>query len=150
VKAPPAPQAPAAPAQPAAVQVPPAPPQREDGRPVNIRLDVSVIDQTGTGIPQPKTVMVMLRDSATGRTRAAFEDRWISVDARPMLVDGRIRVDLTIQSEAAANVVKDLILSWRNGFSLMLEDGKPMIALETSDAATKRKMSIEVKATIQK
>ena len=35
-------------------------------------------------------------------------------------------------------------------FSLLLENGKPMLALETMDAVTKRKMSIEVKATIQK
>jgi hypothetical protein len=32
----------------------------------------------------------------------------------------------------------------------LLDNGKPMIALETVDAATKQKMSIEVKATIQK
>lgn len=147
-KLPAAPQAPAPPA-------PPAPPVRDEGKPINIRMDVSVIDQVGAGILQPKTLMVMLRDSAMGRTRAAYENRSISVDARPMLVDGRIRVDLTIQSDGFLkgdpNLIKpDPTLSWRNGFSLMLENGKPMIALETSDAVTKRKMSIEVKATIQK
>ena len=38
----------------------------------------------------------------------------------------------------------------RTPFSLLLENGKPMLALETTDAVTKRKMSIEVKATVQK
>jgi len=41
-------------------------------------------------------------------------------------------------------------MGWRNSFSLLLENGKPILALETMDAVTKRKMSIEVKATIQK
>jgi hypothetical protein len=124
----------------------------EGGQPINIRLDVSVIDQTAQGPAQPKSLMVMLVDRAMGRTRAAFADRSIAVDARPTLVDGRIRVLITIQSEQAhpAPGPQDSTLYWRNAFSLLLENGKPMVALETSDAVTKRKMSIEVKATIQK
>ena len=43
--------------------------------------------------------MVMLVDRAMGRTRAAFQDRSVAVDARPTIVDGRIRVYLTIQSD---------------------------------------------------
>ena len=152
-QAPPAPPAaPAAPAPPA----PPAPPvdPEQGGLPINIRLDVSVIDQAAQGTPQPKSLMVMLVDRAMGRTRAAFEDRSVAVDARPSIVDGRIRVYVTIQSDAARNFgppnEQDPTLNWRNSFSLLLENGKPMLALETNDAVTKRKMSIEVKATIQK
>ena len=155
----PAPKPPAAPpapaAAPAAPPAPPAPPAdlEQGGQPMNIRLDVSVTDQVSAGVAQPKTLMVMLVDRAMGRTRAAFEDRSIFVDARPMMVDGRIRVNLTVMSEAPPNFgppLKDHTLVWRNSFSLLLENSKPMLALETSDAVTKRKMSIEVKATIQK
>ena len=126
---------------------------------MNIRLDVSVIDQTAQGAIQPKSLMVMLADRAMGRTRAAFQDRSVAVDARPTVVDGRIRVSLTIQSESSRNnfppappapAEQDHTLDWRNSFSLLLENGKPMLALETTDAVTKRKMSIEVKATVQK
>jgi hypothetical protein len=117
-------------------------------------LDVSVIDQTAQGAVQPKSLMVMLVDRAMGRTRAAFEDRSIAVDARPTIVDGRIRVSLTIQSDKVLfgppKETDDHTIAWRNSFSLLLENGKPMLALETMDAVTKRKMSIEVKATIQK
>jgi hypothetical protein len=151
--APKAPQVPAAPAAPA----PPAPPvdPEQGGQPINIRLDVSVLDQTAQGATQPKSLMVMLVDRAMGRTRAAFQDRSIAVDARPVLVDGRIRVYLTLQSEASRSFgppkeTEDHTINWRNSFSLLLENGKPMLALETMDAVTKRKMSIEVKATIQK
>ena len=154
-KPPAAPQAPPAPAAPAAPPAPPAPPVdlEQGGQPVNIRLDVSVTDQVSAGAAQPKTLMVMLVDRAMGRTRAAFEDRSIFVDARPTMVDGRIRVNLTVMSEAPPNFgqpLKDHTMDWRNSFSLLLENSKPMLALETSDAVTKRKMSIEVKATIQK
>jgi hypothetical protein len=157
-------KAPAPPAAPAA-PVPPAPPPavdpEEGGQPINIRLDVSVMDQTAQGAVQPKSLMVMLVDRAMGRTRAAFQDRAIHVDARPTITDGRIRVYLTIQSEKTRNpfvaVVpgqnpepEDHTINWRNSFSLLLDNAKPMVALETMDAVTKRKMSIEVKATIQK
>jgi hypothetical protein len=153
-KAPPAPPAPpAAPAPPA----PPAPPVDPElgGQPINIRLDVSVTDQTAQGTSQPKSLMVMLVDRAMGRTRAAFQDRSIAVDARPTITEGRIRVYLTIQSDASRNfgpppTEPDHTINWRNSFSLLLDNGKPMLALETNDAVTKRKMSIEVKATIQK
>lgn len=160
-KAPAAPQAPAAPRAPTAPAhpTPPAPPAvavdlEAGGQAINIRLDVSVMDQAGAGIPQPKSLMVMLVDRAFGRTRAAFEDRSILVDARPVVVEGRIRVNMTIISESPRSIgpslPKDPTIEWRNGFSLLLESGKPMLALETTDAVTKRKMSIEVKATIVK
>ena len=152
-KAPPVPQAPAAPAA-------PAPPARTSpeidplrGQVVNIRLDVSVTDQ-GEGAPSsPKTLMVMLADRATGRTRGAFEDRSISVDATPRIVEGRIRVQLTVESRAQTGPGREapnLTLFWQNSFALLLDSGKPTLAFETSDPVTKRKLSIEVKATIQK
>ena len=158
-------QPPAAPARPAvpaapAAPAPPAPPPADPevgGQPTNIRLDVIVTDQAANGVPQPKTMMVMLVDRAMGRTRAAFQDRSISVDARPVIVDGRVRVNVTIVSDVARGYGPEpdpkepaVNINWRNGFSLLLENGKPMLALETMDAVTKRKMSIEVKATIQK
>ena len=152
----PAPKAPPVPPAPPAAPAPPVPAvdPEQGGQPINIRLDVSVIDQTAQGVVQPKSLMVLLVDRAMGRTRAAFEDRSFGVDARPTIVEGRIRVNLTIQSDATRSFgppqEQDQTLNWRNSFSLLLENGKPMLALETNDAVTKRKMSIEVKATIQK
>jgi hypothetical protein len=158
----PAPKTPGTPEATAPVPpAPPAPDPERGGQPINIRLDVSVIDQTGQVAAQPKSLMVMLVDRAMGRTRAAFQDRSVAVDARPVIVDGRIRVSLTIQSDPSrpgfmrvepvgTPAEQDHTIGWRNSFSLLLENGKPMLALETMDAVTKRKMSIEVKATIQK
>ena len=153
------PAKPAPPAVPAVVAplppTPPTPPADPEvgGQPINIRLDVTVTDQTAQGGNQPKSIMVMLVDRAMGQTRASFPDRSIAVDARPTITDGRIRLLVTIQSGNAQphpGPQPDPTLNWRNSFSLLLENGKPMVALETSDAVTKRKLSIEVKATIQK
>lgn len=154
------------PSPPVSPQVPPAAtgpaplaadPLEVGGQAINVRLDVSVIDQIGDGKPQPRSLMVMLVDRAMGRTRAAFEDRTISVDARPIVMDGRVRMSLTIvSSNAAPRMTKmdaqahDYTLEWRNLFSLLLESGKPVTALETVDPVTKRRLAIEVKATIQK
>jgi len=165
-KPPAVPKAPTAPGVPAVPvpAVPPAPPvpviRETDGQLLNIRLDVSVTDQTSTGAAQPKTLMVILADKAMGQTRAAYEDRSISVDARPTIADGLIRVSVTVRSQEPQKSnfpgpdqmakAPDPILNWTNSFSLLLQSGKPMIAMETSDAVTKRKMSIEVKATIMK
>ena len=134
-------------------QKPPPVNLEEGGQPLNIRLDVSVTDQSTQGTAQPRSLMVLLVDRAVGRTRAAFQDRSIAVDARPVMVDGRIRVNLTIQSDHFRHLAtdpEDPTMNWRNSFSLLLENGKPLVVLETNDAVTKRKMSIEVKATIQK
>jgi hypothetical protein len=122
------------------------------GQRVNIRLDVSVTDQSEGAATSPKTLMVMLADRAIGRTRGAFQDRSISVDATPIIVDGRIRLDLTVQSRGDAGPGKtvDNTLFWQNSFALLLDSGKPMLAFETLDPATKRKLSIDVKATIVK
>ena len=149
-KAPSAPQAPGA-LQASAPPTPPADPE-EGGQLTNIRLDVTVTDMNAQGVAQPKSLMVMLADRAMGRTRAAFQDRSIAVDARPTIADGRIRVLVTIQSDQARSPAgpPDPTLGWRNSFSLLLENGKPMVALETNDVVAKRKLSIEVKATIQK
>jgi hypothetical protein len=155
-----APKPPAAPAAPVA-PTPPVPPfgPEAGGQPVNIRLDVSVTDQGGNSSAQPKTLMVILADRALGQTRAAYEDRSISVDARPTIVEGRVRANLTVKSQEPPKVMTvgsepfkgpDPLLNWTNSFALLLDSGKPMLAFETSDPVTKRKLSIEVKATIQK
>ncbi len=128
------------------------------GQPINIRLDVSVIDQKDSTAAQPKTLMVILADKGLGQARAAYEDRSVSVDARPTIVDGLIRVNVTVNSQEPPKMMfageapkqPDPLLNWSNSFALLLQSGKPMIALETFDAVTKRRMSIEVKATVLK
>lgn len=130
-------------------------PNERGGQMVNIRIEVSVIDQLAAGPVQPRTLTVLLADRAFGKTRSSFEDQTIDIDAQPVIVGSRIRVSLTIAScvprvPGAPPRPADLVLTWRNSFSLLLDNDKSQIALESSDAAKNRKTSIEVKATILK
>jgi hypothetical protein len=55
-----------------------------------------------------------------------------------------------VAPDTAVDSKVDYTLDWRNSFSLLLDNGKPMLALESSDPARNRKLSLEVKATIVK
>lgn len=154
--------APAAPQAPGRATPPPPPPAptstapstapRVDleagGQPVNIQVEVSVIDQTAAGSAQPKTLTVLLADRAFSRIRSSFEQESINVDARPTIIDGHIRLSLTIQINPmqAAKVM----LQGMHSLSVLLESGKSLVALESGDPSTNQKTRVEVKATIQK
>jgi hypothetical protein len=155
---PPSPRAPSKPAAPSPAR-PPAPPAAPERRPdpsdggqaVNIRLDISITDQTGPGptAVQPKTLTLLLADRSLSQVRSSFEDRTIKVDARPTIVDGRIRVSLTMESQrSTANGPS--ILAWNQAFTVLVENAKPLVVVENSDLATNRKLTIEVKATVLK
>lgn len=44
----------------------------------------------------------------------------------------------------------DNTLNWNQALTVLVENGKPLVAVENSDAANNRKLTIEVKATILK
>ena len=94
----------------AAPAAPTAPPRRRPpdpergGQPINIRLDVSVIDQTAAGSHSAEVAHGHAGGSrdgsdACGISRSFGRRRC----AGPTIVDGRIRVNLTIQSEQSRN-----------------------------------------------
>jgi hypothetical protein len=124
-------------------------------QPVNIRLDVSIVDQSATSASQPKTLMLMLADRSSNSVRAPFEDRAVNIDAKPTIVDGRIRLSLTVvvnlrkvPDNSTGNTG-----SWSQTqmMTTMLDSGKPMVLMETTDPAfNNRKMTVEVKATVVK
>jgi hypothetical protein len=154
----PAAQAPGKPpapgASPARPPAPPAVPERrtdpsDGGQLVNVRLDISITDQTGPGAVQPKVLTLLLADRSLSQVRSSFEDRAIKVDARPTIMDGRIRLTLTMESQrSTANGPATLV--WNQGFTVLVENAKPLVVVENSDVATNRKLTIEVKATILK
>jgi hypothetical protein len=132
---------------------PAAPPAVVDpsagGQLVNIRLDLSVLDQVGTAPPAPKTLTVLLADRQLSQVRSIFDDRTLNVDARPTIIDGHIRVSLTIDTTKVASP-NAFVGPGRQSITCILESGKSLVVLESADPATNRKMTIEVKATILK
>ena len=78
------------------------------------------------------------------------------MDARPTIVDGKIKLALSLSidnstlmalmdSKPASNA-----RNWSQSMTVIVESGKPLVVVENSDPANNRKLSIEVKATILK
>ena len=150
----PAPQPPPSPA--------PAPTPRVFGQPVAVRIDLTITDQVGAAAPTKKTMTMMAADGerasvrsfnrAPGQTGATF-----NVDAKPMLVQEKIRLDLSISYDAAEMPqpgAPERATLWstalQESMGVIVENGKPTVISQSADPRTDRKVSVEVKATILK
>ena len=109
-----APQAPAPavarPAQsPTAAATPPQPQKAAEapGQPLNIRLELIITDQAGSGAPTKKTISMIVADRQNGFIRSrgrmgSGRDVTINVDARPTITrEGSIRIDLGLEYQPA-------------------------------------------------
>jgi hypothetical protein len=167
--------APAAkPQPPAAVKTPPEPPPL----PVNIRIDVSITDQTGTGNSAKKVVSMIASDRQPVNVRSSasvpvksptigpaavqsysYRTVQINVDARPSVVQkepNKVSVNLgleylpTTRVSAQEESSDPGLTSWNQRLSVILESGKPMIVSQAADPTSDRKITVEVTATILK
>ena len=166
VPAPPAPAAPVAPTAPAAPPAPPGPPAPpREGQPLNVKVDLTITDQRGGNPVFKKTVTVVTADGLGGfiRSTARYRDLGdvpLNVDAQPRLLpDGKIRVSVNLQYDLPANTetgegrVTGLVgpltkTSIHENLSLVLENGKSIVAAQSADPVGDRQVMIEVKATI--
>jgi len=162
-------QAPTKPAQPAP---PPAPeiPRRPLILPAvpNVRVDLTIIDQAGSETPVKKTLSVIAVSGNGGSVRSKvtvavptmegspvklrYEDLPLNVDVRPEIAEnGLIRTRLILNYETVRTAsgggggVRSVVTVDQ---SMMLVNGKPMTVSQSADAATDRKVSVELKATI--
>jgi hypothetical protein len=174
VSRPPAVSAPAAPAAPAGQKPgarPPAPPRpaeapkppeaerlQQRGQPVNIKLDVTIVDEGGPH-PSRKTVSVTVADRQSGQVRSAVLVPGVghvpvSLDALPVLEpDGKIRARFTLEYQPRpGNDPKEPSrpVEMRLSFGISLEDGKQVVAAQAADPVTDRRVSVEVTATVLK
>ena len=166
--APPAPPAPpAAPGEPAPPPPPPAPPRRA-GQPVNIKVDLTITDQGRTdAAPLKKTVSIVTGDGLNGRIRSVANysgagNTPLNVDAEPeILSDGKIRVRVNLQYSLPGNLGSGQpaevpgagtlrVTEIQENLSVILENGKPIVAAQSADPVGDRQVTIELKATILK
>jgi hypothetical protein len=163
VPQPPAPAAPPAPVAPPGPPAPPAPPR--EGQALNVKVDLTITDQRGGNPVFKKTVTVVTADGMAGfiRSTARYRDLGdvpLNVDAQPrLLADGKIRVSVNLQydlpgsTETADGRVTGAIgpltkTSIHENLSLVLENGKSIVAAQSADPVGDRQVLIEVKATI--
>jgi hypothetical protein len=143
---------------------PPPPPPAPAAPPVarsntNIRVDVTIIDEGGSR-PLRKTVTVTSVDGlrASSRTTAGFGNGEInlSVDATPALRMGKIQTRVVAFYRPTPAVVTGGDANQRPeaslnlDFSIALDDGKRVVASQTTDPGSDRRVTVEVVATILK
>ena len=137
------------------------------GQPINIRLDITITDQAGPGEPVRKLVTMLMADGQNANVRTSGRQRVvgsgdfpisINVDARPIILrDGSIRLSLGLeyqprpsagQPEAAVQAAQMSALNER--LIVILQDGKPLVISQASDPGSDRKITVELRAAIQK
>ena len=162
------------PPQPAAKAAPEPP-----SLPVNIRIEVSITDQTGTGSSAKKVVSMIASDRQPVNVRSSasvpvksptmggptaipsftYRTVQINVDARPAVVQkdsNKVSVNLgleylpTTRISAQEESSEPGLTSWNQRLSVILESGKPMIVSQAADPTSDRKITVEVTATILK
>jgi len=136
------------------------------GQAVNIKVELTIVDQIGAKPPVRKTVMATIADGYDSRIRSQVIV-WVksgpsssqaaaplSVDISPLIEGNKIRVDLGLEytlpdpppseGERAGNT------QVTERLSVLLESGVSAIVSQAMDPLTDRKVTVEVKATILK
>jgi hypothetical protein len=134
----------------------------------NVRVDLTISDQTGSGPVEKKQVTLIAAEESWGkiRTNAATKAQDITaggpvtpirlnVDARPFLNSaGAIQLELTIDYNPLGPMSKDTAqlrpTEINQSMTVVLQSGKPMIVSQAADPVTDRKIIVEVVATIVK
>ncbi len=159
----PAAQTPAAPTPAAQPPKAPEPAARPDpAQSINVRVELTISEQTGQSPAAKKVVTLMTSDRQNGSIRSGgsvragerYRNVSINVDARPTLLrEGALRMDVALeyqpQSTAGGNTEPGL---WtvNERVNVILESGKPLLISETFDPTGDRRVTVEIKATVQK
>jgi len=146
--------------------------------PVNIKIEVSITDQTGTNPAAKKLVTMIAGDRQVANVRSSanvpvksavfgapntpsvsytYRTVTINVDARPVIVakdSRRISVAFGLEylpkTSNAQEESEPGMTSWKENLSLILDSGKPMIISQAADPTSDRKITVEITATILK
>jgi len=144
------------PAKPGAEQPAPSPRPEPFGQPVNIRVELTITDQTGTGEGMKKSVTLLAADRARASVRNDAGNRgFVNADANPQILpSGGIRMTLGLEympSVAGPGGEGQRTLSRLNEHvTVVLESGKPLVISQAADPTSDRKVTVQVTATVVK
>ena len=143
--------------------------------PLNIKIEVSITDQTGSSQPARKVVSMIVGDRQVTSIRSSanvpvrlvtapnippsFTNRTvtINVDARPSIVlkePNKILVTFGLEyfpkGTTSQEEMEPGMASINERLGLIFESGKPVIVSQAADPTSDRKITVEVTATILK
>jgi len=128
------------------------------GQPVNIKVDLAITDQTGSGDPLRKVVTMLVADREIGSIRSSGSVRnsrrvQINVDVRPQILQsGAVRVMLGLEYNPGT-LGADAPTEWSSlneQIGVVLQPGKPLLVSQAADPASDRKITVELTATVLK
>jgi len=126
----------------------------------NVKIDIGISDTVTADVQTRKTVSMLILDGRSGQIRSGGTNSLINVDAAPTIrQDGRIYLHVTVEYQPALTPQQNQALN-KDGIgplpilieslALILVDGKMMIASQSADPRSDRKVSVEITATVQK
>jgi pyruvate/2-oxoglutarate dehydrogenase complex dihydrolipoamide acyltransferase (E2) component len=146
-----------------------APEKRRAGQPINVKVEAIISDQRGSAAPVKKTLTLVVGDGLDGMVRSdsqfpsgAIGTIPLHMDAWPeILPDGKIRVRFGLQYDlphpagadpggAAPGALNPNKTAIQERLTLILENGKSIVATQSADPVSDRQVTVEVKATILK
>ena len=139
-------------------------PTRKQYQNVNMKIEFTLTDQRGAAAPVKRTVSLVVADGSAGQIRSQAEITSLgavplNIDVTPeILAEPKIRLnfglvyDWPAPLESPAPTQRGTVLktTMNDRVSLILENGKPMVAAQSADPIGDRTVTVEVKATILK
>ena len=123
----------------------------------NVRLEVTISDSLNVDTQTKKTVSMLILDGRNGQVRSTSEGGLINIDANPQVrPDGRIYLRLTVEyrPELSAQQAQahgtSRVAQFNESLALVVADGKPIVASQSADPRSDRKVTLELTATVQK
>jgi hypothetical protein len=137
---------------------------------VNIKIELSITDQSGTNPPAKKVVSMTVGDRQRNSIRSSanvpvkvlgnptamnYRNVTINVDSHPSIMQKeptKLLLEFSLQYQPkSGGGQEDLepgMASLNESMSLILESGKPTVVSQAADPSSDRKITVEVTATI--
>jgi hypothetical protein len=126
----------------------------ETGQAVNIKIDLTITDQSSEGPATVRTVSLLALDNSVGRIRSVAPLRStgeLNVDARPRILQpDRLQLALTVEYRPGVERSNEEPPSLSQSLTVLLKDGTALLVSQSADPNSDRKVKVEVKATVLK